>query len=148
MGMNLDQGREMARIVAQPFRDTEGKEAALPVVARIFLVAGIVACLAGIVLTILTGGFLPLGLGIGSLVTGVALYVLFGALAEVIVLLKRIAGLPCRGTISGMTEGTISVCSECGSMVYPDNVKCPSCNADFAPAGRAGEGEGKGEGKS
>lgn len=142
MDLNLDQGREMARIVAQPFRDTEGKEAALPVVARMFLVAGIVACLAGVALTIITASFLSLGLGIGSLVLGVAFYVLFGALAEVIVLLKRIAGLSCRGAISGMTEGTISVCSECGSMVYPDNAKCPSCNADFAPAVRAGEGKG------
>ncbi len=132
----------MARIVAQPFRDTAGREAALPVVARIFLVAGIMAALAGVVVTILTASFLWLGLGVGSLILGAAFFVLFNALAEVIILLKRLSGLPCKGIVSGMTEGTISVCSECGSLVYPDNVKCPKCNADFEPKGPAGEEKG------
>lgn len=139
MDANLEQGREMARIVTEPFRDTEGKEAALPVVARIFLVAGIVASLTGIVVTILTASFLWLGLGIASLVACIALYILFDALAEVIILLKKIAGLPSKGTISGMKEGTISICSDCGSLVYADNVKCPTCNADFEPKIASGD---------
>lgn len=142
MDTTLEHGREMARIVAQPFRDTSGREEALPVVARIFLVAGIVAALAGVVVTILTASFLWLGLGIASLILGTAFFVLFNALAEVIVLLKRLSGLPCKGVISGMTEGTISVCSECGSLVYPDNVKCPSCNVEFEPKGPDGGGKG------
>ncbi|HNY65496.1 MAG TPA: zinc ribbon domain-containing protein [Deltaproteobacteria bacterium] len=133
MDANLEQGREMARIVTQPFKDTEGREAALPVIGRIFLVAGILAALSGVVATILTASFLWLVSGIGCLVLGAAFFVLFGALAEVIILLKRIAGLPYKGAISGMTEGTISVCSDCGSLVYPDNVKCPHCSADFEP---------------
>jgi hypothetical protein len=133
MDPRLGEGRELAHILAQPFRDTEGKEAALPVIGKIFLVTGIAGCIAGVVVTSLTASFLWLGLGIAGLVLGIALHVLFGALAEVIVLLKRIAGLPCKGIISGMTEGTISICSDCGSMVYPDNVKCPSCGVDFAP---------------
>ncbi len=139
MDSNLAQGREMARIVAEPFKDTQGKEAALPVVARIFLVAGIAASLAGVVATILTASFLWLGFGLASLVLGIALYVLFDALAEIIVLLKKIAGLPFKGTVSGTTEGKISICSDCGSLVYPDNVKCPSCNADFEPKAAAGD---------
>jgi hypothetical protein len=139
MNPNLEEGRELARIVAQPFKDTEGKEAALPVIGRIFLVAGILGALAGVVATIFTANFLWLAAGAGALVGGAVLHILFGALAEIIILLKRIAGLPCRGVISGMTEGVISICSDCGSMVYPDNVKCPSCNADFVPRAAAEE---------
>ena len=139
MDSKFGQGREMARIVTEPFKDTEGKEAALPVVARIFLVAGIVASLAGVVVTILTASFLWLGMGIANLILCIVCYVLFDALAEVIILLKKVAGLPFKGTISGMKEGTISICSDCGSLVYPDNVKCPSCNADFEPRAVAGD---------
>jgi len=139
MDSNLAQGRKMARIVTEPFRDTQGKEAALPVVARIFLVAGIAGSLAGVVVTILTASFLWIGLGIAGLIACVALYVLFDALAEIIILLKKIAGLPFKGAISGMKEGTISICSDCGSLVYADNVKCPNCNADFEPKAASGD---------
>lgn len=129
----------MARIVQEHFKDTQGKEAGLPVIARIFLVSGITACMGSIVPTILNASFLWLGLGIVSLILGIVFYVLFGALAEIIILLKRLSGLPARGIVSGMKEGTISICSECGSLVYPDNLKCTSCGIDFEPGEAAGE---------
>lgn len=129
----------MARIIQEHFKDTLGKEAGLAVIARAFLVSGIVACLGSIVLTILNASFLWLGLGIAGLILGIVCYVLFGALAEIIVLLKRLSGLPAQGMVSGMKEGMISVCSECGSLVYPDNLKCTSCGIDFEAGEAAGD---------
>jgi hypothetical protein len=129
----------MARIIQEHFKDTQGKEAGLPVIARIFLVSGIVACLGSIVLTILNASFLWLGLGITVLILGIVCYVLFGAIGEIIVLLKRLSGLPAKGMVSGMKEGTISICSECGSLVYPDNLKCTSCGIDFESGEASGD---------
>jgi len=121
----------MARIVREHFKDTLGKESGLAVAARIFLVSGIVACLGSVIPTILDASFLWLGLGIAGLILGIVCYVLFGALSEIVILLKRLSGLPARGTVSGMKEGDISLCSECGSLVYPDSLKCASCGADL-----------------
>lgn len=125
----------MAHIVQEHFKDTEGREAGLPVAARIFLVSGIVAALAGIVVTILTGFFVWIGIGIACLILGIVCFLLFGALAEIIILLKRLSGLPARGMVSGMKEGTVFLCSECGSPAWPDSAKCTKCGVNFETGG-------------
>jgi hypothetical protein len=123
----------MAQIVREHYRDSQGKERGLLVASRIFLVAGIIACLAGTGVTILAGSFLWLAAGIVCAAAGVVLFLLFGALSEIIVLLKKLLGLPVSGAVSGEGAGAVSVCSECGSAAWPDSEKCASCGADFTP---------------
>lgn len=123
----------MAHIVQEHYRDIEGKERGLLVASRAFLVAGIAACLGGLLLTALAGSFLWLVCGIVCALTGVVLFLLFGALSEVIILLKRLSGLPVKGKISGTQAGTVSVCSACGCLLWPESGKCASCGADFEP---------------
>jgi len=120
-----------ARIVRQDYKDIQGKEAGLSVLSRLCLVAGIVGVLGCIIAGLAIGRLSLLAVGIVILVTGLILFVIFGALSEIIRLLKAANGLPYTGTISGSGTGTIYVCSDCGSLNYPDIAKCRKCGAEF-----------------
>lgn len=117
----------MARIIRQTVQDNLGKEAGLAVIGRSFLVLGVIAALGGIAFAIWMGEFIWIFGGIACLIFGAAFHVLFGALSEVIVLLKRLCGLPCSTPVSGTATGEIFLCSECGTMVYETSEKCPKC---------------------
>ncbi len=80
-----------------------------------------------------------LAVGIALLIAGLILFVIFGALSEIIRLLKAANGLPYTGTISGSGTGTIYVCSDCGSLNYPDIAKCRKCGAEFEKQGSEGQ---------
>ena len=120
-----------AQIVQKHYRDTQGKERGLLVASRSFLAAGIIACLCGVAATALTGSFLWLAAGVVSVVAGGVLFLLFGALSEIIILLKNLLGLPVKGAVSGTQAGTVHLCSACGNLVWPDSEKCDSCGADL-----------------
>jgi len=130
----------MARIVKESFSDTAGKEAGLAVVARVFLVLGILAVLLSIALVIVRGEFFWLALGGLSMVFGSACYMIFNALSEIIALLKRLCGIPCNAVISGTKTGTVYLCSDCGSMTWQDAVKCERCGAEFTSEDGSGGG--------
>lgn len=121
----------MARIVAQVVHDSLGKEAALGVIGRAYLVAGIVAALGGVAVTALSGSFMWMIAGMVFLVVGIAVHVLFGALGELITLLKRLCGLPTSLPVSGTAAATIHLCSACGAMVYETSDRCPRCKEIF-----------------
>jgi len=121
-----------AKIIAQDYKDVQGKEAGLGVLSRLCLVIGIVGVLGCILAGIATGRLILLAVGMGILIAGLILFVIFGALSEIIRLLKAVAGLPYTGTISGSGTGTIYICSDCGSLNYPDIPKCRKCGAEFA----------------
>jgi hypothetical protein len=117
----------MAHIIRQTVDDNLGKEAGLAVIGRAFLVSGILATLGGIAFAIWMGEFVWIFGGLACLVVGVAFHVAFGALSEIIILLKRLCGLPCSGVISGTGSGEIFICSGCGTMVYASSEKCLKC---------------------
>ena len=117
----------MARIIRQTVNDNLGKEAGLAVIGRAFLVSGILAAFVGIAFAIWLGAFIWIFGGLAYLVFSVAIHVLFGALSEVIILLKRLCGLPCSAPVSGTASGVIFLCSECGTMVYESSEKCLKC---------------------
>ncbi len=121
----------VAKIIEERVKDTVGREAGLAVAGRVFLVAGIVALLASIVFMIVRGEFSWLAWGSACMVSCAVLFLIFNALAEIIVLLKRLCGLPVHAVISGTREGRIFLCSECGSMTWADSVKCCRCGAAF-----------------
>jgi hypothetical protein len=136
----------MAHIIRQTVQDTLGKEAALGVIGRLYLVLGLVSAVGGAVLSAWLGSFAWLGAGLVFLAFGTALHVLFGALAEVIALLKRLCGLKSAIGISGTSSGEISLCSECGAMVYSTSEKCPRCKERFdGPAAGASKDAVSGE---
>ena len=132
-----------ARIIRQDYQDVLGREAGLGVLSRICLVFSVVGILGSILAAIATGRLNLIVIGLGILITGLILYVIFGALSEIIRLLKAANGLPYTGTISGSSSGTIYVCSECGSLNYPDITKCKKCGAEFEKE-KAVENTGKG----
>jgi hypothetical protein len=128
-----------ARIIRQEYKDIQGKEAGLSVLSRLCLVAGIVGVLACIIAGLAMGMLSLLAVGIAILVAGLILFVIFGALSEIIRLLKAANGLPYTGTISGSGTGSIYVCSDCGSLNYPDIAKCRKCGAEFEGQGSEGQ---------
>ncbi|HHO76743.1 MAG TPA: hypothetical protein ENN05_09995 [Deltaproteobacteria bacterium] len=121
----------MARIITQTFEDTEGKEAGLAVIARACLVLGIGSVFVCIVLVILRAEFFWLAYGAVSMVFCAVCYLIFSALSEIIVLLKRLCGIPCSSAVSGTKTGTIYLCSQCGSMAWADSIKCEGCGEEF-----------------
>jgi hypothetical protein len=127
-----------ARILRQEYKDIQGKEAGLSVLSRLSLVAGIVGIMGCIIAGLAIGRLSLLAVGIAILITGLILFVIFGALSEIIRLLKAANGLPYTGTISGSGTGTIYVCSDCGSLNYPDITKCRKCGAEFERQGAEG----------
>ena len=66
-----------------------------------------------------------------SMVVGIVFFIIFGALSEIIALLKKLCGIPCSTHISGTGKGTIFLCSECGSMNWADSLKCSRCGVEF-----------------
>jgi len=103
----------------------------LAVIARLFLVFGVVAVFACIVLVIIRAEFFWLAYGAVSMVFCGVCYMIFNALSEIIALLKRLCGFPCSTAISGTKSGTIHLCSQCGSMTWADAAKCEKCGAGF-----------------
>ena len=128
-----------ARILRQDYKDIQGKEASLSVLSRLCLVAGIVGVLACIIAGLAIGRLSLLAFGIALLIACLILFVIFGALSEIIRLLKAVNGLPYTGTISGSGTGTIYICSDCGSLNYPDIAKCRKCGAEFETQGSEGQ---------
>ena len=128
-----------ARILRQDYKDIQGKEAGLSVLSRLCLVTGIVGVLACIIAGLAIGRLSLLSFGIALLIAGLILFVIFGALSEIIRLLKAANGLPYTGAISGSGTGTIYVCSDCGSLNYPDIAKCRKCGAEFERQGSEGQ---------
>jgi hypothetical protein len=138
VGMNreeLDRSQDAPagnpKILKENFADVQGKEVGLSVASRSYLVFGFVGILACILVATITGKLIWIAIGIGCMFIGVPLYILFGALSEIIRLLKTLAGLPYTGRISGTTKGTIHICSECGSLIWPDSTVCDKCGASF-----------------
>jgi hypothetical protein len=121
----------MAKIIRETMKDTVGREVGLALAGRFFLVLGIVAILVSIVLMILSGDFFWVAYGAVCMIFTVVLFLIFTALSEIIILLKKLCGLPSGGAVSGNTESSIFICSECGSMVWPDSTKCAKCGAGF-----------------
>jgi len=121
----------MARIVTETIVDTVGKEAGLAVMARIFLVVGILAVFVCIALVIITAEFFWIACGALSLVLSVVFYMIFSALSEIIVLLKRLCGIDCKTAVSGTKKGKIYVCSECGALTWAQSPKCEKCGVEF-----------------
>ena len=121
----------MARIIKEEVADTTGKEAGLAIIGRLFLVAGIALALASIAATIIRGEFFWLACGAVGMVIGIVVFIIFGALSEIIALLKKLCGIPCSAHISGTGKGTIFLCSECGSMTWADSLKCSRCGVEF-----------------
>jgi hypothetical protein len=130
---------QKARLIRQDYKDIQGKEAGLGVLSRLCLVAGIVGVLGCVITGLAVGRLSMLAIGITLLMTGLILFIIFGALSEIIRLLKAANGLPYSGTISGSGSGTIYICSECGRLNYPDIAKCRKCGAEFEQP----ESEGK-----
>ena len=101
-----------------------GLESVLDFVSVLTLVLGSLAS----VLALLALGWpgLPMSCVIAS---GTVLNWLFlRSIAELIRLLKRIAGLDYAGRISGSYFDTVPTCSNCGSMLHSD-VCCEGCGA-------------------
>jgi len=132
-----------ARIIRQEYKDVQGREAGLGVLSRLCLVLGIVGVLGCILAAVATGRLNLIAVGLGILIAGLILYVILGALSEIIRLLKAANGLPYTGTISGSGSGTIYICSDCGSLNYPDIPKCRKCGAEFEKE-EAADNTGKG----
>lgn len=71
-------------------------------------------------------GLLSSGL---TILAGFVVWILLRALAEIIRLLKKIAGLRYSGNISGARDTEVFwACSNCGQMLHSEN-RCDSCGA-------------------
>jgi len=121
-----------AEIIEKYVTDTVGREAGLGVASRFYMVMGFVCSVASVLVALLTGNLWWLaGIPI-CLFTGTTLFIHFGAQAEITRLLKRIAGMPYTGAISGTGEGaTLYICSECGALAWKDSIKCEKCKSVF-----------------
>jgi len=125
----------MASIVRHEVRDGFGRENALGMIGRVYLVLGIAGALFSVVLSAALGQLFWIAAGVLFLAFGVAFHVLFGAFGEVIALLKRSWGVKTDFKVSGEASGTIFLCSECGAMVYESSERCPRCSEEFVPGG-------------
>ncbi|MEA2101120.1 MAG: hypothetical protein U9P80_00900 [Thermodesulfobacteriota bacterium] len=121
----------MAKIVTHRQKETQGKERSLSVLARAMLVMGIggilictgFAAATGKLHLLITGGVL--------LFSGLFLFVILDACAEMIRLMKKVCDIPYSGPISGQKEFLIFRCSACSAIVDPDSIKCDNCGAEF-----------------
>ncbi len=119
----------------QPKRTrTGGIESKLEGVATLYLVLSIFVLIGCIFISqgdpakSLGISSLWIGLGVGALLQGIVFWILFEAGAEVIRLLKKIAGLPYAGRISE-TDGDAEAfsCSDCGAPVSVIDNYCTQC---------------------
>jgi hypothetical protein len=70
--------------------------------------------------------------GVVCLIQGIILWILFRAGGEVIRLLKKLNGLPFGGTISGVSEERkIYNCTECGEPTILEAKYCTNCGVSF-----------------
>lgn len=111
-----------------------GLEGTLDVVAKVVLVVAVVNAVAALAVT--QGKAWP---GVPNiLITGTVSWVSLRALAEIIRLLKKSAGLSYGGQISEAEEHVekTAFCAECGALLHSDT-RCESCGRtiDGAPAG-------------
>ncbi len=121
-----------AEIIEKYVTDTVGREAGLGVASRFYMVLGFVCAVASVLVALLTGNLWWLAGIPVCLFTGTTLFIHFGAQAEITRLLKRIAGMPYTGSISGTGEGAILyICSECGALAWKDSLKCEKCKSVF-----------------
>jgi hypothetical protein len=138
-----DQILKDAEILERYVTDTTGREAGLGVASRIYMVMGFVGAVASVIIALFTGNLWWLTGILVCLFIGTTLFVLFGALSEITMLLKSIAGLPYSGTISGTGAGsTLYVCSECGALAWADSIKCEKCKSVFAKKQETGDKQG------
>ena len=121
----------------QPKRTrTGGIESKLEGVATLYLVLSIFVLIGCIFISqgdpakSLGISSLWIGLGVGALLQGIVFWILFEAGAEVIRLLKKIAGLPYAGRIS-QTDGDSESfsCSDCGAPVSVIDKFCTQCGS-------------------
>ena len=115
---------------------TGGVESKLEGVATLYLVLSIIGLLACVVISqgdaVKSGGLSSfwIGLGVAALLQGIVFWILFEAGAEVIRLLKKIAGLPYAGRISETDGGGESFsCSDCGAPVSVIDKFCTQCGS-------------------
>ena len=114
----------MATKIETRKRTSGGSEARLEGAA--FNVAVLGFCLT-LILCILFqfGALIPAGIVVMMSVIG---YYLFKALADIIRLLKKIAGMPYSGDIASGPQVSVYKCSDCNA-VLRSGLKCDSCGA-------------------
>lgn len=124
----------MAEILRETIFVTKGKEEGLSVASRSYLVLGIVGFVASAIVSAAMGDPTWILAGLLALFLGCTFYLVFGAQAEIIRLLKANSGLLYSGTVSGNEKSQVYICSECGSSNWSDVPVCRKCNAPFEPA--------------
>ncbi len=97
-------------------------ETILDFVAWSFLILGMVAS----VVVFAYGSFAAV---ISTMLSMFLPWMLLRSVAEIIRLLKRIAGLQYAGRISGTFSGTALSCSHCGAIFLQSKVACDACGA-------------------
>jgi hypothetical protein len=103
-----------------------GKENQLVSMAIVLFVIAIIAAVLTIALYSEQAGIaLPIAIGVG--IWGITVYILLTAAAEVIRLLKKMAGLKYDGKITQPGEKTIYICSKCGTEVSKNAKRCYEC---------------------
>jgi hypothetical protein len=121
----------MARIIQETIHDTHGKEEGLSVASRLYLVLGFAGLVGSVVASIACGNLAWILAGLLALFLGITFYLVFGAQAEIIRLLKANSGVLYSGTVSGNEKSRVFICSECGSSNWPDAPVCRKCKASF-----------------
>ncbi len=105
----------MAEIIRETIRSTEGREYGLSVASRLYNVIGIVGCVASVIAAAATRDLSWILAGLLVLFIGASFSLVYGALAEVIRLLKANSGELYSGTISGSEKSEVYICSDCGT---------------------------------
>lgn len=129
----------MAQIIQETILATHGKEQGLSVASRLYLVLGFIGLVGSVVAGIACGNLAWILAGLIALVLGITFYLVFGAQAEIIRLLKANSGVLYSGTVSGNERSRVFICSECGSSNWPDAPVCRKCKATFEHDGCPGE---------
>jgi hypothetical protein len=127
------------KIVNKEIRYEGGREGLLSGLGIFYLVISIITCFVAVVLAVLAlnrnpdESLLWIALGIGSLIPGITSYIFCGALADVLRLLKKLAGEKYGGTVSqpDLMEYQTTICSQCGTSVNPSDSLCYRCQAVF-----------------
>jgi hypothetical protein len=133
----------MAHIIQETIHASQGKEAGLSVASRLYLVLGFVGLVGSVVASIALGNLAWILAGLLALFLGVTFYLVFGARAEIIRLLKANSGILYSGTVSGNEKSQVFICSECGSSNWPDAPVCRKCKASFEHGPETAETEEK-----
>jgi len=127
------------KIVNKEIRYEGGREGLLSGLGIFYLVISIITCFVAVVLAVLAlnrnpdESLLWIALGIGSLIPGITLYIFCGAFADVLRLLKKLAGEKYGGTLSqpDLMEYETTICSQCGMSVNRGDSVCYRCKSVF-----------------